>query len=67
MSEPVSPHVRLRLESGKSQEGVARDLGVSERTIRRLEKKTEISQRWRVTLAAYYGVDVDDLAEVPVS
>lgn len=52
---------RLRIAAGKSPAQVAADLGISERTVYRLEAQPVLPRRWCLAFATYFGVTPEEI------
>lgn len=55
---------RARINKGHSIRGLARELGVSEPTIRRIEKGEPVRPESAKPVADYFGVQVTDLMPI---
>lgn len=62
-SEAIAESLRvLRAKTGKTQTGVAKEVGISQTTLSAWEHFGGLSLRNAVMMADYYGVALDELA-----
>lgn len=62
-SEAIAESLRvLRAKTGKTQTGVAKEVGISQTTLSAWEHFGGLSLRNAVMMADYYGVGLDELA-----